>query len=179
MCSFAAARALYLAIAVLAVSSAAAVRPSRGLAVDTAATAAQRPLLEPRPTTANCSELVFEQRVDQFNFNSDAPKWQQRYFLCTQFADRSSAPILFLGERLAAASPLRALRTTGRTRGLWQQLTSSMHQWTQRFLSCLRQPIPSAAGNEAAVPKAVNTSGLLWELARDLGAVLVFAEVSR
>lgn len=29
------------------------------------------------------------------------------------------------------------------------------------------------------MPKAVNTSGLLWELARDLGALLVFAEVSR
>lgn len=38
-------------------------------------------------------------------------------------------------------------------------------------------PLLCAAGNEAAVPKAVNTSGLLWELARDLGAVLVFAEV--
>ena len=88
------------------VSTAAAVRPARGLAVDStaaaAAGAAAPPPLQPRPTTANCSELFFEQRVDQFDFNSDAPTWRQRYFLCPQFADRGGSappPILFLGER--------------------------------------------------------------------------------
>ncbi|KAI7839243.1 hypothetical protein COHA_006941 [Chlorella ohadii] len=131
MCSRYLASCLYAAVIASLVSSSAAAR-QRGLtAVNTASGSAAALPLEPRPTTANCSELFFEQRVDQFDFNGDAPTWQQRYFLCPQFANGSGTaapPILFL------------------------------------------------AGNEAAVPKAVNTSGLLWELARDLGSLLVFAE---
>lgn len=94
---------LLASIGVLLVSGSAAARPPRVLAaVSTSTGGAAKPPLEPRPTTANCSELFFEQRVDPFDFSSDAAKWLQRYFVCSQFAEgggTTAPPILFLGER--------------------------------------------------------------------------------
>jgi len=107
MCSRYLASCLYAAVIASLVSSSAAAR-QRGLtAVNTASGSAAALPLEPRPTTANCSELFFEQRVDQFDFNGDAPTWQQRYFLCPQFANGSGTaapPILFLGAVAAASA---------------------------------------------------------------------------
>lgn len=114
MCSRYLAICLHAAVIASLVSSSAAARPARGLtAVNTATGSAAAVPLEPRPTTANCSELFFQQRVDQFDFNSDAPTWQQRYFLCPQFANGSGTaapPILFLGA--VAAASAAALITT-------------------------------------------------------------------
>ncbi|EFN56757.1 hypothetical protein CHLNCDRAFT_144219 [Chlorella variabilis] len=49
----------------------------------------------PRPSTANCSELFYEEQ--QTNNVSGKPTWRQRYFLCDQYWDREDpyAPIFF------------------------------------------------------------------------------------
>lgn len=55
--------------------------------------------LDPRPSAANCSELFFEQPLDQSNYRRQ-PTWRQRYFLCDQFlrGDEPAPTILFYGE---------------------------------------------------------------------------------
>lgn len=85
--------------------------------------------LDPRPSAANCSELFFEQPLDQSNYRRQ-PTWRQRYFLCDQFlrGDEPAPTILFY------------------------------------------------VGNEGGVTNAVNNLGLLWELAAEWGALLVWAE---
>lgn len=54
--------------------------------------------LDPHPSAANCSELIFEQPLDHSDYN-EQPTWQQSYFLCDQFLRRDDpAPlILFYG----------------------------------------------------------------------------------
>lgn len=55
--------------------------------------------LKPRRSAADCSELFFEQPLNQFNYNEQR-NWQQRFFLCTQFLrrDEPAPSILFYGE---------------------------------------------------------------------------------
>ncbi|PSC67864.1 inner membrane PPF-chloroplastic isoform B [Micractinium conductrix] len=56
--------------------------------------------------------------------------------------------------------------------------------WQQRYYLCdsfynafvPAAPILFYVGNEGAVPKAVNTSGLMWQMAAELGGLLVFGE---
>ncbi|KAL4448364.1 hypothetical protein ABPG75_005583 [Micractinium tetrahymenae] len=85
--------------------------------------------LEPRPSAANCTELFFEQPLDQSDYN-EQPIWLQRYFVCNQFLrqDEPAPTILFY------------------------------------------------VGNEGKVTNAVNNLGLLWELAAEWNALLVWAE---
>lgn len=105
-------------------AAAAAVASARQTALRTDSTQ-----LKPRRSAADCSELFFEQPLNQFNYNEQR-NWQQRYFLCTQFLRRD-------------------------------------------------EPAPSImfyVGNEGGVTSAVNSFGLLWELAAEWGALLVWAE---
>ncbi|KAL4433249.1 hypothetical protein ABPG77_003297 [Micractinium sp. CCAP 211/92] len=85
--------------------------------------------LDPHPSAANCSELIFEQPLDHSDYN-EQPTWQQSYFLCDQFlrGDDPAPLILFY------------------------------------------------VGNEGPVTNAVSNMGLLWELAAEWRALLVWAE---
>lgn len=57
--------------------------------------------------------------------------------------------------------------------------------WRQRYYACeslWRRDDPLApvlfyAGNESPVPSKMNNTGLMWQLAEEMGALLVFAEV--
>lgn len=122
--------------------------------------------LSPPPTTANCTELWMDQPLDHFNYLPGQPTWQQRYFLCDQFLDASQPrpPVLFYG----APKALLHAQTRKPNDANFKPIT--------RSAPC---HLPPAAGNEGGITARVNNSGFLWQLASELGALLVWGEVRR
>ena len=149
--------------------------------------AAAATLLAPRPNTANCSKLFLEQPVDQSCYNRDCATWQQRYYLCDSFYNAfvPAAPILFYGECAAACAAGRLPWCCCCQRAAPAAVVLLLPSLGPCADRCMRvnhlapshATHPAAVGNEGAVPKAVNTSGLMWQMAAELGGLLVFGEV--
>lgn len=50
------------------------------------------------PTTANCTQLWMEQRVDHFDLLGGVPTWLQRFYACPQFYESGPrAPLIYYG----------------------------------------------------------------------------------